>query len=87
LWVNNGLPQRNIAVRFTFNQQTCQSRSNRAVEPEQQRHLSSGSSSRLRHRPAPVLQQQIVSRPDHQRLDGRIPVKGELFFKVFADVR
>jgi hypothetical protein len=35
------------------------------------------SSSRLRHRPAPVFPQQIVARLDHQGLDGRIPVKGE----------
>jgi hypothetical protein len=72
------LPQRNIAVRFTLNQQTCQSRANCAVEPERQRHISSGSSSRLRHRPAPVFPKQIVDCLDHQGLGGRIPVKGEL---------
>ena len=39
---------------------------------------ASGSSSRLRHRPALIFPQQIVGRLDHQGLDGRILVKGEL---------
>jgi hypothetical protein len=74
---NRRLPHRNIGVRFTLNEQTFQSRFNRAVEPERQHHLS-GSSSRLRNWPALVLPQQIVGRLDHQGLYGRIPVKGEL---------
>jgi hypothetical protein len=45
--------------------------------PEVQRHLSSESWSRLRHRPAPVFPQQIAGRLDHQGLDGRNSLKGE----------